>query len=378
MKVHIRLLGTILCLFSVFQTFIIITVNIQENIQLQNLNTMATPSIAKWFMVAQTEDDIVAAMEFCQQQSCDYLVLGEGSNSLFLNDLDIFVIANRIGGAGQISDVFSSKAISTLAENDSTIDLRIGAGVNWHQLVKQSLEHEYYGLEQLALIPGLVGAAPIQNIGAYGSELQDVLINVRAFDVEKKQFIELTKQDCQFAYRDSLFKQKPKRYIITAVDLRLTKKIPTYSFDSVYAGLKPELAECQKCQTITPHDVFDAVCKTRTAKLPDPKIIPNAGSFFKNPVVSKEKEQALKIEFPNLVSYSVENGIKLAAGWLIEQTGFKGKSQENGVGCYEKQALVLINPEKTIGQSVYDFSEKVKQSVNTKFGVELEVEPRIY
>ena len=348
---------------------------VQENIQLQNLNTMATPSITKWFMVAQTEADIVTAMEFCQQRNCDYLVLGEGSNSLFLNDLNMLVIANRIGGAGQISEVFSSKAVKTLSEDISGIDLRIGAGVNWHQLVEQSLQQGFYGLEQLALIPGLVGAAPIQNIGAYGSELQDVLSNVRAFDTEIKEFVELNKQDCQFAYRDSIFKQNPKRYIITAVDLRLTKQALVYSLDSVYTGLKSELTECQ---TITSQDIFNAVCKTRTAKLPDPKIVPNAGSFFKNPVVSKEKEQALKKEFPNLVSYSIDNGVKLAAGWLIEQAGFKGKIQADGVSCYERQALVLVNPKKVQGSAVVAFSQKVKVAVSNKFGVELEIEPRIF
>ena len=348
---------------------------IQKNIQLQNLNTMATPAVAKWFAVAQNEADIVSAMDFCQQQACDYLVLGEGSNTLFINDLDLLVIANRIGGAGQIPDLFSSKAIRTIDENEDAISLRIGAGVNWHQLVKQSLEQGFYGLEQLALIPGLVGAAPIQNIGAYGSELQDVLLKVRAYDTNEKAFVELSKQDCQFAYRDSIFKQNPKRYIITSVDLCLIKPAPSYSLDSVYAGLKPELAECQ---TITPHDVYNVVCKTRQSKLPDPKVIPNAGSFFKNPIVSKEQEQALKIEFPNLVSYPTNNGVKLAAGWLIEQAGFKGKSQENGVGCYEKQALVLINLEKIEGRSVFDFSEQVKQAVSSKFGVEMEVEPRLY
>ena len=348
---------------------------IQENIQLQNLNTMATPSVAKWFMVAQTEGDILAAMEFCQQQSCEYLVLGEGSNSLFINDLNLLVIANRIGGAGQIPDLFSSSAINTFEENEEAVSLRIGAGVNWHQLVKQSLEQDFYGLEQLALIPGLVGAAPIQNIGAYGSELNDVLLNVRAYDTQKKTFVELRNSDCQFAYRDSLFKQNPSRYIITAVDLKLAKRAPEYSLDSVYAGLKAELAECQ---TITPQDVFNAVCKTRQAKLPNPKVIPNAGSFFKNPVVSKEKEQILRDKFPHLISYCVDGGAKLAAGWLIEQAGFKGLSQANGMGCYENQALVLINPGKVSGKEVIEFSNQVKKTVNSQFGVDLEIEPRIY
>ena len=348
---------------------------IQNNIQLQNLNTMATPAVAKWFAVAQTEADIVSAMEFCQQQACEYLVLGEGSNSLFINDLDLLVIANRIGGAGQIPDIFSSKAIRTIDENEDKISLRVGAGVNWHQLVEQSLQQGFYGLEQLALIPGLVGAAPIQNIGAYGSEIQDVLITVRAYDTEQQAFVELSKQECQFAYRDSVFKQNPNRYIITAVDLRLAKQVAEYTLESVYAGLRPEL---QDKKTITAKAVFNAVCKTRKAKLPDPKVIPNAGSFFKNPVVTKEQEQALKKQFPDLVSYPVEEGIKLAAGWLIEQAGLKGFSQDNGVGCYEKQALVLINPNKASGQSVLDFSEEVKQVAMNKFCVDLEVEPRLY
>ena len=348
---------------------------IQHNIQLQNLNTMATSAVAKWFVVAQTEDDILSAMDFCQQQMCGHLVFGEGSNSLFVNDQDVLIIANRIGGAGQILDVFTSKAITTLNESEDFIELRIGAGVNWHQLVKQSLEHGYYGLEQLALIPGLVGAAPIQNIGAYGSEIKDSLIAVRAFDTSTRTFVELSNEDCQFMYRDSIFKQDSTRYIITAVDLHLLKKMPQYQLEDIYTGLKSELANRHE---ITAQDIFNAVCKVRQSKLPDPNFIPNAGSFFKNPIVSVDQEQALKQRFPDLVSYPAGDDIKIAAGWLIDRIGLKGYSQFDGVGCYEKQALVVVNHNKASGEAVINFAQSIQDKVKSTYDVMLEIEPRIF
>ncbi len=351
---------------------------IQQNIQLQKLNTMATPAYAKWFAVVQQDQDILAALDFCEQQQCDYLVLGEGSNSLFISDLDVLVIANRIGGAGQIADLFAdvnNQAINRINDTQDYSDFQIGAGVNWHQLVEQSLQYGYYGLEHMALIPGLVGAAPIQNIGAYGCEVKDLLVSVRAFDTKQKKFIELDHSECQFAYRDSLFKHNPERYIITYVTLRLQKHSQEFSLDSMYPALQDVLS---KHQTINQFDIFQAVCEVRQSKLPSPKDIPNSGSFFKNPIVSTQQKVDLQKQFPELVSYSVPEGAKLAAGWLIEQAGLKGFFAENGVGCYEKQALVVVNPDKAEGQAVLDFSKYVQTTIYEKFGVMLEIEPRLY
>jgi len=352
---------------------------IQENIQLQNLNTMATSSIASWFTVVQNTQDVREALEFCQKQGCEFLVIGEGSNTLFTKDIDKLIIANRIGGAGQIEDLFSSDAIQVISETDETIDLEVGAGVNWHQLVEQSVEQGLSGLEQLALIPGLVGAAPIQNIGAYGSEVKHVLLSVQAMNVETCVLEELSNEECQFEYRDSLFKQNPNDYIITSLHIRLNKQPKEYSLDELYPALQNEL---QDNKNIDSSAVFEAVCKVRESKLPNPQEIPNTGSFFKNPVVSEDKHVALKQAFKNVISYpsSTLNGseYKLAAGWLIEQAGFRGEYAESGIGCYEKQALVVVNPQKKLGKEVLEHASLVQEKVSALFGVDLEIEPRVY
>lgn len=348
---------------------------IQHNIQLQNLNTMATPSVAKWFVVIQQEKDIPQALAFCQQQACDFLVLGEGSNSVFTSDLDVLVIANRIGGAAPIPNLFRSNAIEIVNQTSVYCDLKVGAGVPWHNFVEQSLQQGLYGLERLALIPGLVGAAPIQNIGAYGSEVKDVILSVHAFDIENNKFVEMTTEDCQFAYRDSVFKRQANRYIISHVTLRLQKQSTVFNLNEIYPALQNALSACDE---IRAQEIFNTVCEVRQSKLPNPKEIPNTGSFFKNPVVTDEAEQQLKAKYPNLVSYCVEGGKKLAAGWLIEQAGLKGFAAEQGVGCYEKQALVITNPNKASGKQVLAFAQHVQATVQSKFGVDLEIEPRLY
>lgn len=359
------------------------SMHIQENIQLRSLNTMATPAIAKWFAVAQTEEDILFAVDFCKEKQCQLLVLGEGSNTVFINNLNVLVLANRIGGAGQIRNLFSSDAIEFVSETTSSVDFLIGAGVKWHQVVEQSLQNGYSGLEQMALIPGLVGAAPIQNIGAYGSELKDVLQNVHAIDTRTGEMLEFSNRQCEFAYRDSLFKQKPGQYIITKVQLRFSKHEVIYKLDQLYPALrkavKKKIAEKSITdQTVNSQAIFDAVCAVRESKLPNPKEMPNAGSFFKNPIISQEMMSGLLKAFPAVVHYPVDEGFKLAAGWLIEQAGLKGVFCENGVACYDKQALVIVNPKMSSGQQVIKFAALVQQKIVEKFGVELEIEPRLY
>ena len=354
---------------------------IQHNIQLKSLNTMATPAMARWFTVAQTEDDILQALEFCKQNNCDYLVLGEGSNCVFIDDLDILVIANRIGGAGHIPNLFKSDAVEIVEETDKFIDLVIGAGVNWHQLVKESLDNNFFGLEQLALIPGLVGAAPIQNIGAYGAELKDVLLSVRAINTLSGEIDELSNQQCEFGYRDSFFKRQTGKYIISSVSLRLAKQSTHYQLDDAYPALRTSLQSLSTNKVITAHDIFHAVCEVRRSKLPDPKRIPNTGSFFKNPIVSEEKNHQLLSSFPTIIHYphtDCPKTVKLAAGWLIETIGLKGFSGRGGVGCYEKQALVIINPKKSKGSDVLYFAEYIQNAVADKFDLKLEIEPRLY
>jgi len=338
---------------------------------------MATPAVAKWFVVLQEESEIPSVIEFCEQQSCDFLVLGEGSNSVFLSDIDLLVIANRIGGAGTMPDLFECDAMRLLEETDDYCDFAIGAGVNWHQLVEQSLNSGYFGLERLALIPGLVGAAPIQNIGAYGSELSEFLQTVRAYDVKKKSFVNLVKSDCQFSYRDSIFKQQAGRYIITEVTLRLQKKQPTYQVELLYPALAKRFSD-SNVEEVSAQEVFASVCDVRRSKLPSPKRIPNSGSFFKNPVVSNQQFESIKKDYPEIVSFPVAEGVKLAAGWLIDQLGFKGHLNESGIGCYEKQALVITNQNKQPGKEVFNFTIFLQMQVQRHFGVTMEIEPRLY
>jgi len=241
--------------------------------------------------------------------------------------------------------------------------------------VKQSVEQGLSGLEQLALIPGLVGAAPIQNIGAYGSEVKDVLLSVQAVNVETSLLEELPNNDCLFEYRDSVFKHNPNNHIITSLHIRLNKQPKEYCLDELYPALQNELRDNKN---IDSKAVFEAVCKVRESKLPNPKEIPNTGSFFKNPVVSAIKHAELKEGFKDLISYAVGSEYKLAAGWLIEQAGFRGEYAESGIGCYEKQALVLINPQKKPGSEVLEHASRVQEKVNALFGVDLEIEPRVY
>ena len=357
------------------EALIIQSVNIQENIQLKSLNTMATSAVAKWFTVVQNENELLIALDFCREKKCDYLVLGEGSNSVFVSDLDVLVIANRIGGAGQLRDLFQSTAIRIVRESKDTVDLCVGAGVNWHQFVSESVKKGYFGIEKMALIPGMVGAAPIQNIGAYGSEVKDVLLSVRVYDTAKRCFVELSNGECNFSYRDSVFKQQLGRFIVTHVTLRLSKKFERIALSKTYPALQEVLSHCLK---ITPQEIFDAVCHVRQSKLPDPKEVPNSGSFFKNPIISQEQNAELLARYPNMVNYPVERGVKLAAGWLIEQAGLKGFISESGVGCFDKQALVVVNPKKVNGKLVLDFAKKIQAEINAKFGVSLEIEPRLY
>ncbi len=336
---------------------------------------MATSAVATWFTVIQDDSELLAALDFCREEKCDYLVLGEGSNSVFISDLDVLVIANRIGGAGQIQNLFQSTAIRVVHESSDEIDLCIGAGVNWHQFVSESVKKGYFGVEKLALIPGMVGAAPIQNIGAYGSEVKDVLLSVRAFDTLKECFVELSNDECHFSYRDSIFKQQTDRFIVTHVTLRLNKRFEEIALQEMYPALQKPLSGCQK---ITPRDVFNAVCHVRQSKLPAPKDLPNSGSFFKNPIVSQQLTADLLKRFPDMVNYPAGKNVKLAAGWLIQHLGLKGISADSGVGCYNKQALVVVNPSCANGQAVLKFAQYIQKKVFDSFGVKLEIEPRLY
>jgi len=286
------------------------------------------------------------------------LVLGEGSNTIFVQDYAGLVVLNQL------------KGIEVVSETADSVTVKVAAGEHWHSFVQHAVASGWYGLENLALIPGLVGAAPIQNIGAYGVEVKDTLSCVDYIDINSRERLSINNTDCAFAYRESCFKQDlAGKVVITHVTFTLSKHAcvdVTYPALNKFLGSQP-----------TPQDVFEAVVKVRSEKLPLPEHIPNTGSFFKNPVVSKQIWQEIKKQNPDLVSFPVDGQFKLAAGWLIEQAGFKGRDH-NGVTVYGKQALVLVNPLKRSGKDVLDFAEQIQQEIQNRFGVLLEIEPRIY
>jgi UDP-N-acetylmuramate dehydrogenase len=271
-------------------------------------------------------------------------------------------------GATLLMNIAGQEIIST--DENSTL-IAVGAGVNWHEFVAWTLENNLPGLENLALIPGTVGAAPIQNIGAYGAEIGEYIDLVEAFDTNSQAFVTLPNDACQFAYRDSFFKKNPKRFIVTKVVFKIPKQ---WQARIHYADLAKQFADNL---TPSPEEIFSVVCRIRTHKLPDPKVIGNAGSFFQNPIVPNEQYETLLIKYPDLVSYPDAVGKrKLAAGWLIDQCGFKGQRMGN-VGVYENQALVLVNHGNGTAQDILGLAKCIQDKVKKEFGVSLEIEPNI-
>jgi UDP-N-acetylmuramate dehydrogenase len=268
------------------------------------------------------------------------------------------VLKNEIGG------------IDIVHEDEDYVYVKAGAGVVWHEFVLYCVEHNLGGVENLSLIPGTVGATPIQNIGAYGVELKDTFHGLRALDIEKNEWVNFSNHDCAFGYRSSIFKTTLKgRLIISSVTFKLTKK---HQLHLTYGAIKEQLT-LKGIETPTIKDVSDAVIAIRQSKLPDPRLIGNAGSFFKNPVVSAEVVDNIAKAFPDLVSNKSGDLYKLAAGWLIEKAGWKWY-REGQVGCYEKQALVLVNYGGATGAEILAFSQKIQQSVRDTFGILLEPE----
>lgn len=338
-----------------------IHLDIEKNVSLQPFNTMAVPAVAKFLVTVDSVKQLKAALVWAEQQSLSALVLGEGSNTIFEADYSGLVILNRI------------KGIELLSESEDSVTLKVGAGENWHQLVAYSIEQSWYGLENLALIPGLVGAAPIQNIGAYGVEISQSLRTVEYLDIDSKTEVKLTNSECQFAYRDSIFKRDLlDKTAITAVTLELQKNA---DLNLSYPALQ-EYLDKKNIDSPLQTDVFTAVCDIRRRKLPSPQSIPNAGSFFKNPLVSDSKLDKLREKFPDLVSFQVEGGHKLAAAWLIEDAGWKHQ-QINGVGVHKDQALVIINPQCLSGETIVNLARRIQSDIKDKYRVVLEIEPRL-
>ena len=290
-------------------------------------------------------------------------ILSGGSNILLTQDVKALVIFINL------------KGISIEEETDSDVLLKVMAGENWHHLVLWSLDNNYGGLENLSLIPGNTGTAPIQNIGAYGVELKDVFECCTAMEIDSGELVEFNKESCQFGYRDSIFKNKAKgKYIITSVHLRLTKE--NHQLNTNYGAIENEFKEMGIVYP-TIHDVSNAVIAIRRSKLPDPKEIGNSGSFFKNPIVSKKLFEKLKKTYPNIPSYPIsKTEVKIPAGWMIEQCGFKGKRQGDA-GVHEKQALVLVNHGKASGKEILDLATSIQETVKEKFGVVINPEVNI-
>ena len=334
---------------------------IQENIELSKYNSFGCKATARYFCIVKRKDEIDEAISWCTHQNKPYLLLGGGSNLLFTKDFNGLIIKMEI------------KGIKLLKETPSEVLISVGAGENWHLLVKYCVQKSWGGIENLSLIPGTVGAAPIQNIGAYGVEAKDSIQAITAFDTQLNKWVVLQNKDCHFDYRNSLFKQEKNRYIITEVQFSLQKQ-PTLHTD--YGAIR-EVLHNKQIKQASIEDISNAIIEIRTAKLPDPLVLGNAGSFFKNPKVSLELFNQLKQSHTNIVAFPIsDTQYKLAAGWLIEQAGWKGK-KKGPVGCYEKQALVIVNYAQASGKEIFDFSEEIIQSVQSQFGIQLEREVNI-
>ncbi|GAB2974931.1 UDP-N-acetylmuramate dehydrogenase [Mucilaginibacter puniceus] len=334
---------------------------IQQNVSLKNFNTFGVEASAKYFVEINHEDEVVELFMDPQWKQMELLVMGGGSNMLLINDFDGLVIHMNIRG-------FEHRI------NHTEVFVEAGAGEVWNDLVNFCVAREYAGLENLSLIPGSVGASPIQNIGAYGVELQDVFNSCKAFEIATGTFKTFTKADCKFGYRESIFKSEVKgQYIITSVKFQLSL-IPNLNLR--YGAIEQELST-RGITNPTLKDVSQIVSHIRVSKLPDPSTIGNAGSFFKNPVIAQTEFEPIKAKFPGIVNYPAGDGyVKLAAGWLIEQCGWKGKVVGN-TGTWKNQALVLVNHGGATGQEIFNFSSQIIDSVYTKFGVTLQREVNI-
>lgn len=333
-----------------------------QSVDLQPLNTLAVPSRAQFFAKATSPDEIRQALSWARKKNVSAHVLGGGSNTLLPDTVAGLVIQPAVRGVELIENL-----------GDSVV-VKAGAGENWHRFVQYCLQKKYYGLENLISIPGLVGAAPIQNIGAYGVELKDVFERLDAIECRTGKTVSFDRSSCEFGYRESIFKGRCKQqYIVTHVYFRLQKEA---RLTVHYPALKAFLGDISE-RFLTAELVANAVTELRREKLPLPESMPNCGSFFKNPVVSSDALAHLKLTYPDVVSYDIGGGQhKLAAGWLIEKVGWKGRSSFNAA-VHNEQALVLTNPNKMPVKNVLQLAASVKRSVNTYFGVELEIEPQL-
>jgi UDP-N-acetylmuramate dehydrogenase len=332
---------------------------ISEDFCLKTFTTFGVEVRTRRFIVVSSKTDLEELFEEGYLKERPRMVLGGGSNLLFTGHYPGLILSSQMRGK------------ETVKETADEVWIKVSSGEYWPTFVDDVVEKGYGGVENLCLIPGKVGAAPIQNIGAYGVEVKDVIESLEAFDLDSGEIRTFRNEECNFGYRSSIFKTKEKdKYFILNVTFRLSKK-PKLKLS--YAPLK-QLFKDRKDGGISVKEVSEAIKNIRNSKLPDPDHLKNAGSFFKNPAVSKEKADELKNQYPDMPVYPQPNGkVKLAAGWMIEQCGWKGKKEGN-VGVYEKQALILVNYDNASGKEILRFSQKINNSVRKKFGINLKRE----
>lgn len=335
---------------------------IQHNVSLKPFNTFGIEVFAEKFASFSTLDELDMILQDEEADGEELFVLGGGSNILFTKNQKGLVLRNEL------------KGISITKEEGDNVWIEAAAGEVWHKLVLQSIEEGLAGIENLSLIPGCVGAAPMQNIGAYGVEIKDVFEELEAYEIATGKLRTFNNEECEFGYRESIFKRALKgKYIILSITLKLSRKAV---LNTSYGAIENEL-KASGIERPTIKDVSDAVIKIRQSKLPDPAEIGNSGSFFKNPVISWEQFEKLQEEYPNIANYPIdENQVKIAAGWLIDQAGWKGKTLGN-YGVHKNQALVLVNYGGASGADIYDLSEEILQSIHKKYGIQLEREVNI-
>jgi len=337
------------------------SLKLQERVSLKAFNTMGVDVSARLFAEAHDEREVREALSCAAQRELPLLVIGGGSNLLLTRDIEALVLR------------MASRGIRILADDGARVIVEAEAGEPWHPFVLWSLEQGLGGLENLSLIPGTVGAAPMQNIGAYGVELKDVFAGLTALDRQSGELREFSLEDCAFAYRDSLFKREAGRWLILRVRLALSRQ-PRLHLD--YGPVRQWLAQ-RSIGVPTPSDVSRAICAIRSEKLPDPAELGNAGSFFKNPLVPAGLAERLRTEQEGLVAYPQADGqVKLAAGWLIERAGWKG-FRDGDAGVHRLQALVLVNYGRASGEQLLALARRIQADVAARFGVGLEIEPNV-
>jgi UDP-N-acetylmuramate dehydrogenase len=336
---------------------------IQQNVSLKSFNSFGINAHAKAFAAFNSIETLEELLQYNKNQP--QLILGGGSNILFTKDFDGLILKNELQG------------IELVNEDEHHFYVKAAAGEVWHSFVEYCINHHFAGVENLSLIPGNVGASPMQNIGAYGVEIKDVFHELEAYHIHDKTIVQFTLADCAFGYRESVFKRKLKnQFVITNVTFKLNKHA---KFNTSYGAIEQELA-AMGITHLSIKSIAQAVINIRSSKLPNPKEIGNAGSFFKNPTIANVQLAEIKKQFPSIPSYPSNNPFqeesKIAAGWLIEQCGWKG-FRKNDAGCHAKQALVLVNYGIATGKEIFDLSEEIIVSVRNKFGITLEREVNI-